>query len=136
MDAPVALWKFPQLHGVIADRRQTVAARLPGQQHLASLHLLLGDGWAASGLRAGCVDWRVVIEWRMEMEQEGQVWKEKSVFGKYILSGMNKIKMETNNPQQFVSCVVTSDTHTYACTHAYKTFFLSCLLDQKEKQDT
>lgn len=53
MDAPVALWKFSQLHGVIADGRQTVAARLPGQQHLAGLHLLLGDGWAAGGLRAG-----------------------------------------------------------------------------------
>lgn len=103
MDAPVALWKFPQLHCVIADWGQTVAAGLPGQQHLASLHLLLGDGWTASGLRAGCVDWRVIIKWRVETEQE--------------------VQQSLGGGISFLASPILSDTHARMHTHTHAFHF-------------
>lgn len=50
VDRPVAVRKLPELHRVVAHRRQAVAAGLPGQQHLAGLDVLLRDGGTAGGL--------------------------------------------------------------------------------------
>lgn len=56
VDAPVALREFPQLHRVVAHRRQAVAAGLPGQQHLPGLDLPLRHRRAAGGLGPRCKD--------------------------------------------------------------------------------
>lgn len=50
VDRPVAVRKLPELHRVVAHRRQAVTAGLPGQQHLAGLDVLLRDGGTAGGL--------------------------------------------------------------------------------------
>lgn len=94
MDTPVAVWKFSQLHGIIADRRQTVAAGLPGQQHSAGLHLLLGDGWAGGGLRAGWVHWREVKELGVTMKQKMQQSLEGEII--FLASGFQLAKQQTN----------------------------------------
>lgn len=54
VDRPVSVRQLPHLDGVVADGGEPIAARLPGQQHAACLHLLLWNQWAARGLGARC----------------------------------------------------------------------------------
>lgn len=55
VNCPVALWKFSELHRVVAHRGQAVAAWLPGQHHLPGPNVFLGNRGTAGGLGAG---WR------------------------------------------------------------------------------
>ena len=50
VDCPVVFRKLSELHGVVAHRRQAVAARLPRQQDVAGLNVFLRDHGAAGGL--------------------------------------------------------------------------------------
>lgn len=52
MQGPLAVGQLAALHRVVADGREPVAARLPGEQHAASSHLLLLRQRLPGGLRA------------------------------------------------------------------------------------
>lgn len=55
VDRPVTVWKLPVLDCIVTNRRQSVTAWFPWQQHSASLDLLLRHGGTTSWLRSG---WR------------------------------------------------------------------------------